>query len=215
MNSRGKGVTRPGGAREYGRCVAPTAQPEKLIADLAREYFLSANSHDTHKMMEFWQPGGEAHIIGITTLRAPEGYHEWFGALFRAVPDIEVELIDVIAEGEKVVVHWRMTGTFDGEGIVEGIAPTGALIDMQGMDILTVRDGLIQHLEAVINGMELARQMGAMPPAGSAADRALLRMVNARTSLSRWTKRRRDQIAPFPYPGRGPVRGGPSPRNLT
>jgi predicted ester cyclase len=111
--------------------------------------------------------------------------------LFRAVPDLEIELLDVIAEGEKAVVHWRMTGTFDGEGAVEGIAPTGAAIDMQGIDIVTVRDGLVQHIEAIVNGMEMARQMGAMPPAGSAAEKAMLGAVNARTSIARRLQRRR------------------------
>ena len=180
--------------------MAPTAQPEKAVPDLVSEYFRSANSHDTHQMMEFWQPGGEAHIIGMATLRAPEGYHDFFGALFRTVPDLEVELIDVIAEGEKAVVHWRMTGTFDGEGLFEGIAPTGTAIDMQGMDIVTVRDGLIQHLEAVINGMEMARQMGVMPPVGSLAEKAMLRTVNARSAPSRWARRRRRSS---PRPGGG------------
>lgn len=171
--------------------MAPTAQTEKSVAELAREYFLSVNSHSTERMMEFWQPGGEANIIGMATLRAPEGYHEFFGALFRAIPDLEFEILDLIAEGDKALVHWRLSGTFDGEGKFEGLAPTGAPIDMQGMDVVTIRDGLVQHIEAVINGMEMARQMGIMPPADSAAEKAMLGAANAKTAATRWIKQRR------------------------
>ncbi len=171
--------------------MAPVAQTEKSVSKIAREYFEAAGTRDVSKMMEFWQPGGKAHIYGMATLVAPEGYHEWFGAVFRAVPDIEFEVLDVIAEGEKAVVRWRARGTFDGEGKVEGLSPTGAKVELEGLDLLTIRDGLVQENLAYTNGVEMGRQMGAMPAKGSAGERLMLGAANARTAITRLLKRKR------------------------
>jgi hypothetical protein len=62
------------------------------------------------------------------------------------------------------------------------VAPTGTSIDLEGFDLVTVRDGKIVSNHAYVNGMEMARQMGVMPPAGSAAERAMLAAANARTA---------------------------------
>ncbi len=170
----------------------PTAQTEKSVADLAREYFMSANSRDVDQMMEFWQPGGQAVISGGPTLTAPEGYHEYFGALFKAFPDLEFEIVDVIAEGEKAVVRWRARGTFSGEGKFEGLEPTGAKLEIEGIDIVTIRDGLVQGIFACVNYMDFARQVGALPPEGSAAEKAMLGANNAKTAALRALKNFRD-----------------------
>jgi predicted ester cyclase len=64
-------------------------------------------------------------------------------------------------------VHWTATGTFTGTGRFEGMAPNGASIELRGLDLLTVRDGMVVDNQAYTNGAELARQLGALPPAGS------------------------------------------------
>ena len=73
-----------------------------------------------------------------------------------------------MASGEKAAVRWRASGTFSGIGRFEGLDPNGARVDLQGCDVLTVRDGRIQRNDAYMNGAEMARQLGALPPAGSA-----------------------------------------------
>jgi predicted ester cyclase len=173
--------------------VTPTARTEQSVAEIARAYFESPNTHDTNAMMDFWQPGGEAHIYGIRTLRAPEGYHEWFGAIFRAIPDIEFEVLDVVAEGERAVVRWRASGTFDGEGEFEGVKPTGASVSIEGLDLLTIRDGLIQENLAYTNGTEIGRQLGVLPPAGSFGERAMLGAANARNAAAGLLRRLRSR----------------------
>jgi hypothetical protein len=52
---------------------------------------------------------------------------------------------------------------------------------MVGCDVLTIRDGNVADNQAYTNSMELARQLGALPPAGSAPERAMTALVNART----------------------------------
>jgi predicted ester cyclase len=109
---------------------------------------------------------------------------EWFTSLFAAIPDFSFEVVDLVAEGDKAAVRWRSRGTFDGTAKFEGIAPTGATVDVEGFDLLTVANGKVTSNQAYINGMDMARQMGVMPPAGSLADRAMLAATNARVSAA-------------------------------
>ncbi len=53
---------------------------------------------------------------------------------------------------------------------------------MEGLDLLTIRDGKIQDIRAYMNATEMARQLGAMPPAESLGERAMLGAVNTRTA---------------------------------
>ena len=64
-------------------------------------------------------------------------------------------------------MQWRLTGTFAGPGSLGGIAPTGDPIELEGFDLLTVRDGLIQSNDAFTDSIALPRQIGMMPPQGS------------------------------------------------
>jgi len=157
---------------------------------VATAYFDAVAAQDTEAMMELWEPGGVGYIHGIAELRAPQGYHEYFGNMFRAIPDFRFEILDMVAYGEKAAVRWRARGHFTG-GRFEGLAPTGAAVDIEGLDLLTIRDGLIRENRAYLNGTELARQLGAMPPAGSIGEKGMLAMVNARTSVVAAIRNRR------------------------
>lgn len=149
---------------------------------VATAYFAAVGDRDLDAMMELWQPGGIGYIHGIAELRAPDGYREFFGSLFRAMPDFRFEILDIVAYGEKAAVRWSAKGHFTG-GKFEGLAPTGAAVATEGCDVLTIRDGLIHENRAYLNGAELARQMGAMPAAGSVAEKGMLGLVNARTAI--------------------------------
>lgn len=152
---------------------------------VARAYFEAVGRRDLDAMTEFYAPGGVGEIYGLVRLEVPESYRAWFGDLFRAFPDFEMEIVEVVAEGEKAAVRWHATGSFSGNGSFEGLAPNGAKVDVQGCDVLTVRDGRIQHNDAYMNGTEMLRQLGALPPAGSAPERAMTGLLNLKTRLLR------------------------------
>ncbi len=58
----------------------------------------------------------------------------------------------MVAEGDKVAVHWRARGTFTGTGRFEGFVANGKPVDMRGADMLTVEDGKIVANFAYTNG---------------------------------------------------------------
>lgn len=69
-------------------------------------------------------------------------------------------------------------------GASRGLDPNGNSIDVQGIDLLTVRDGSIVELHAYSNGVELMRQLGALPEAGSGQERAMMGALNVRTKVA-------------------------------
>jgi steroid delta-isomerase-like uncharacterized protein len=159
--------------------VSPAAK--RSAKQVAVAYFEAIAKRDVEAMMELWEPGGYGHMYGMWSLRAPDGYRQWFGNLFRAFPDFVMEILDMVAYGEKAAVRWRATGTFAGPARFEGLEPNGARLDYEGLDLLTIRDGLIRENRAYTNATEIARQLGAMPAIGSPGDKAMLAAVNLKT----------------------------------
>jgi glyoxylase-like metal-dependent hydrolase (beta-lactamase superfamily II) len=109
----------------------------------------------------------------------------YFGELFGAFPDFTFEVRSTVTEGDRCAVLWRATGTFAGPGSFQGLDPNGARIDVEGCDVLDVRDGRLHGNRAHIPQLTIARQIGLVPPAGSAAERALNAVFNQRTRATR------------------------------
>jgi steroid delta-isomerase-like uncharacterized protein len=168
-----------------------TAAKATDAAAVGRTYFDAVAAKDVDAMAACWEPGCIDELHGLASLRAPEGIREWFANTFRAVPDFQMRVIDLIAGEDKVAVRWHMTGTFSGNAKFEGAIATGEKIDITGCDVLTVRDGKIVHNDAYMNGMQLARQLGIFPPQGSGQERAMIGAVNAKTRLARRLGRKR------------------------
>jgi steroid delta-isomerase-like uncharacterized protein len=160
-------------------------------ATVARAYFEAVGRRDLDAMTEFYAPGGVGEIYGLVRLEVPTSYRAWFGDLFRAFPDFEMEIVEVVAEGEKAAVRWRAKGSFSGSTRFEGLEPNGATVDVQGCDVLTVREGRIHHNDAYMNGAEMMRQLGALPPAGSPAERVMTAALNLKTRLAALARARR------------------------
>ncbi len=154
-------------------------------ADVARAYFETIARRDLDTMTQFYEPGGTGEIHGLVLLTVPGTYRKWFGELFRAFPDFQMEILDVVGGGEVAAVRWRATGTFDGEGRFEDLDPNGARVEMRGCDVLRVRNGRIHRNDAYSNAAEMMRQFGALPPRGSLPERALIGALNLKTRLAK------------------------------
>jgi steroid delta-isomerase-like uncharacterized protein len=160
-------------------------------ASVARTYFEAVAAQDLDAMVAPWEPGAPDVIHGVVEMRVPDDLRAWFGNLFAAFPDFHFEIIEVIATGEKAAVRWHATGAFDGSARFEGLDPNGARIDLEGCDVLTVREGRIVRNDAYMNGAEMMRQLGALPPAGSAPEKAMTAALNLKTRLTAWVAARR------------------------
>ena len=151
---------------------------------VAKRYFEAIDARDLDSAVAMWAPGGRDHVRGRADVIAPEGVRGFLGELMEAMPDLRMEIVSTTAEGERCGVHWRLRGTFAGPGTLGGIAPNGSPVDLEGFDLVTVRDGLIQHNDAFTDNMTVARQMGMLPPQDSPAEQRMARAFNVKTRLT-------------------------------
>jgi hypothetical protein len=98
----------------------------------------------------------------------------------------------IVADDTAAVVQWHAAGTFTG-GPFQGIAPTGRRVEIRGVDVMEIADGLIQYSTIYYDGATFARQIGLLPALGSRADQALLAAFNAKTTVSQRARDRRQR----------------------
>jgi hydroxyacylglutathione hydrolase len=175
--------------QEVAANVRQAASRRKLTAGgeaetVARRYFEAIDAHDVESATAMWVSGARENVRGQVDVLAPEGVREFIGELVGAMPDLNMQVVSTTAEGERCGVQWRLTGTFAGPGHFGGVAPTGNPIELEGFDLLTVRDGLIQGNDAFTDSMTFARQIGMMPPQGSSAEQRLTGAFNVKTRLT-------------------------------
>ncbi len=160
---------------------------------VARAYIEAINSRDLDAAAAMWDPKGIDRLVGMADLTIPHGLKQFFGQMFAAFPDFDMQVVTIAASKEHAAVRWRATGTFNGDAKFEGLTPTGASIEIEGCDMLTIREGVIVENFAYLNGQDLGRQLGAVPPAGSPAEKAMLGAFNAKTAAAEAIQRFRDR----------------------
>ncbi len=83
----------------------------------------------------------------------------WIGPFRASFPDFTMEIVDLIAEGDRVVGHFRCSGTHRGEW--NGIPSTGKHFqDIDEIYIFRVRDGKLTEFIAVEDNLTRLRQLG-------------------------------------------------------
>lgn len=158
-----------------------TKQHSKSAGAVARAYLEAVGGRDRDAQMRFHAPAAQGTIHGAIGPASREEMRDFFGELFDAFPDFKLELLDVVSEGDLAAVRWRARGTFSGPGSFMGLEPTGRRIDVEGTDMIWVRDGKVQRIEAFMDGLTLARQMGALPPKDSPPERLMFAAINGMT----------------------------------
>src|SRR5436190_631603 len=177
----------------------------------SRRYFQALDARDLDAAIALWAEGAHDNVRGQADVTAPDGLRAFLGELFEAAPDARMQIVSTTAQDERCAVQWRMTGTFAGPGTLAGIEPTGHPITLEGIDLFTVRDGQIQSNEAFPDSIAIPRQIGMMPPPGSAADKRLTGAFNAKT---RFTSRMAGGEAELVAEGVWVVQGQPGRCNV-
>lgn len=88
---------------------------------------------------EFIAPQFTSHDWPEGSPTGPEPFRNFYSTIIRSVlPDARYEVDDLIAEGNKVVVRWRLSGTHKCN--FHDIAPTGRFITLKGIAIYRLED---------------------------------------------------------------------------
>jgi len=142
-----------------------TAQENK---ELYRRVVDDLNRGDLESSLAFTAP--DATLNGRPMGR--EGDKHRAEMLARAFPDQHYELQEMVAEGDTLVVRWRMTGTHkrDLVGPTMTVPATGKRLDMWGMSMYRIEDGMAKEIWERFDMMEFLRQLGVLPPSGNSGE---------------------------------------------
>jgi predicted ester cyclase len=90
-----------------------------------------------------------------------EGVRQQFDGFRAAFEGFRAEILDQVADGDKVVTRKVFRGRHTGP--FQGIEPTGADVEIHAIDIVRVRDGQIVEHWNVVDRLGLLAQLGAIP----------------------------------------------------
>lgn len=75
--------------------------------------------------------------------------------------NIRLTILDLLAEGNQVAIHWRIEGTHQGDYL--GVAATGKQVTYQGIAWLRLADGKIVEDTAYWDNLSILQQLRVAP----------------------------------------------------
>jgi steroid delta-isomerase-like uncharacterized protein len=82
-------------------------------------------------------------------------------SMFRAgMPNLRVVIEDMIAEGDKVMMRYKIEGTHEGE--LFGVPPTGRRVSIESITVERVSGGKIREHWRVTDTLDMMQQLGAI-----------------------------------------------------
>jgi steroid delta-isomerase-like uncharacterized protein len=152
-------------------------------------YMAAWNAHDAAAMADLVTDDVVWEDPGLPVpARGPAAVQEFMRAAWVAFPDLRFDESDTphrTVTGDQVAWRWRMRGTMTGPLEPPGYAPTGRAMDVDGVDLWTMRDGRIARYRAFYDGEDIARQLGIVPPQGSGAEKAMVALQRVQAAVMR------------------------------
>jgi predicted ester cyclase len=129
---------------------------------LCRDYFKAFLAGDKAWWDRHIAPTFVRHDPGLPfEVRGPAGVAQLHDALMPAFPDMQLPLLDFVAEGGKVLVRLRVQATHTGP--FGDMAATGRRIDIAVLDLFQIRDGMLVEHWALLDNLGMLKQLGALP----------------------------------------------------
>ena len=94
-------------------------------------------------------------------MTGPSAFKPFVKHFRTAFPNMRIEVLRTITEGQYVCAHCRVTGTHSGPGF--GPAPTDGPIDFSGMTIVRVENDMIKEAWNSFDFMSLYQQVKLIP----------------------------------------------------
>ncbi len=125
-----------------------------------------ANKAVVRRLVDEVLNGG--HLEVIDDLYAPElapAARRWIAPFRASFPDVRMEIVELIAEGDKVVGRFTCSATHLGEWLGHG--PTGRRFErVDEVSIFRFADGKIAHVWSLEDTLERLHQLGLVSPNG-------------------------------------------------
>jgi steroid delta-isomerase-like uncharacterized protein len=139
-----------------------STRQEEQNKHVVHQFFEALDRQDTERMDQLVSSTNYSlHFSGMPPMDWNANKKEFLAPLTKAFPDLRRNIVDMVAEGDKVAVSINVTGTYKGE--FQGIPATGKQVSFTAMDILTIIDGKVAEEWATADMMGLMQQIGAIP----------------------------------------------------
>jgi steroid delta-isomerase-like uncharacterized protein len=141
---------------------------------IAREFPAAWNDRDFDRAAKLMADDGEILIVGTgERFTGPAGAVKFSQMWADGFPDGRVEVIETIAEGDRVVVVYRGRGTHTGTLANSSgeIPATGKEITLDLCDVVEIKAGKVKSVRTYFDSGSLLAQLGLMAaaPAGATA----------------------------------------------
>ena len=95
-------------------------------------------------------------------LQGREAFKQFHTQFSKGFSDIDRTIEDIITEGDKVWIHFKVTGTHTGEWAIFGITlpPTGKKVTYTGVGIWRIVDGKVVERKSVRDMLDFLKQLG-------------------------------------------------------
>src|ERR1043165_4906006 len=90
-----------------------------------------------------------------------EEQKEFVRAQLAALGNLHLTILNLLAEGDQVAIHWRIDGIHRGNFL--GVAATGKPVTFQGIAWLRIAEGKIVEDIAYWDKLSILQQLGAAP----------------------------------------------------
>jgi steroid delta-isomerase-like uncharacterized protein len=168
---------------------APQMLERAFVEDWSSRWLAAWNAHDAEAIASLCTDDvvvDEPALPHVLTGRA--GMSKFAEATFGTFPDVRIEELEPpynSAERAQVLAPYRLVGTMRGAWPFHEIAPTGARVDFRGVDEWEFRDERLCRYLTYYDSLDVARQMGVLPPAGCRADRFFSRVQHLQARFQR------------------------------
>jgi steroid delta-isomerase-like uncharacterized protein len=98
--------------------------------------------------------GADGPVEGV------DAYGEYAATMMGAFPDVTGEIHEVVVSGDRVTARWTIEGTHEGE--LFGIEPTGESIEVEGIALFRMEDGMIAEKRYRQDDLGMLEQLGAV-----------------------------------------------------
>jgi len=120
------------------------------------------NSHDIERVLSFYSTDYVASDVGQSALqRGHQGLREMLEMYWRAFPDLKFIVTDRVIEGSRAVIVWVAEGTHNGP--ILNIPPTGHPVEVRGVSVIDVQDGLVVRGQHIWDLAGMLRHLGLLP----------------------------------------------------
>lgn len=137
-----------------GETVDSTARNRRVVRRFVEEVWQNGN---LDSMEELFTPDSVLHDPD-GDVEGPAAFREYNRAYLDAFPDLEYDIEDMVAEGDRVAFRARMRGTHRGE--FRGVPPTGNSFEATGIVIARIEADRIAERWASFDALGMRQQLG-------------------------------------------------------